>query len=1075
MNIKNKLFQAKKIAILMIAFIFALTLVACKDKTGTPYGSIDDSVYMKVGDYQITNKELYDEFRLSSVNRLISMIEEMAFDDVEIDFDDLTEFEVENFEKEILKSLISESATPSSIASLPDYYIARQIISYVDSFVIVNPDIDKDLVIDFLEEVIDDVIARADAVDFDEDASFVYGFLDKDSYPLYTDIIDTFIKQYKLPVLKKVFAKSILGDLVDDELTGELADEDSDVYIKESDIVSQYKNNVAGKYNVKALIIEFTSVKEHEIARYKHAIKSNSRGEWFKIPNLSDQDVIDQLKLDNYEDTDPLGKAKKIITDSISSGGLGISLSNLEVIDYRSPEFATYYNKYSINSNADVQLDDAADSNEVLNTFLEIYDELNGTDFATSDLTELAKDNPYRDTLEDYFTFEYTDNLLSKNTSLRSYVYGLDTESMYYETLDEPNEDGKTYARPYSRQVQTFNSKPYLVYLLDDDRLDDENILDDNDKDNVVFMDNELAQSKRTEALEILVKNKLSSSYVTKKVNEKLEDLKVDIFDSVLRDFYANQKDYNGSKGFKNNDVLATVDGKEILVDDFFDKVEESLGLSTALDNLLVQKLKDNYGDQITAEDEKEFRKQLEDQYVNPFLANQYAQAGFPSKIGLDKFFLLAFGVQAKDGKSATRVALEKIYIETKIRELFEDDLEAHYKSNTADDNIYLKFAELAKLTRDNEISIQASHLLVYLDLDGDDNPDDPRKIDFAKANLKDIDDLDDLEAVINEFVTEINKRAKLKSTMQKGLEDVVSSYNEATRYTLTVGELPENPTKEEVMDYLNQYNKDDVWVKYKSLGLKLKFESLGEINNQTNFPSDEGGGFDVDFFEYSMALANHVKDELEFMREDDEDANVNEILPLYAPELTDSDIDRANFNMENTRSGFGWHMILVTGYNESVSAKVEAISDSEKEEYTSKIDNPYVDDQKLVGYNNDSDNLTWEQILIYMKESKEETGVVTLSTKTQNAINKYFQPIFNKFNSSYSQLNIAFNYLFDNNINLEGELGVKLDLLLDANLNQFNSYAFFDGYDGLGNSIYDKATSLEYMAIYSTWYDILG
>ena len=48
------------------------------------------------------------------------------------------------------------------------------------------------------------------------------------------------------------------------------------MYILRSDIVSHYKANIAGKYDVKALIIEFTSVKEHEIARFKHAIKSNS-------------------------------------------------------------------------------------------------------------------------------------------------------------------------------------------------------------------------------------------------------------------------------------------------------------------------------------------------------------------------------------------------------------------------------------------------------------------------------------------------------------------------------------------------------------------------------------------------------------------------------------------------------------------------------------------------------------------------------------------------------------------------------------------------------------------------------
>lgn len=1082
MNIKNKIFSVKKLAILLMVLVFAVTLVACNTKTGTPYGSISDSVYLKVGDYEITEKELYEQFRLTASGQLINMIDKLAFEDVEMDVSDLNEFQVELFEKEINKSVFgSESIKPKQIADYPEHHIARQLLTFVDSFVIVNSDVNKAELINYLEDIVADVVARASAVGFDEEAPFVFGYLDKDSYPTYKTIIDSFVEQYKLPVLKKVYAKSILGDLVDGELTGELADEDSDVYIEESDIVSHYKANVAGKYDVKALIIEFTSVKEHEIARFKHAIKSNSRGVWFRIPNLSDQDVIDALKADDYDDNTPLGKAKKIITDDVKDGGLGKSLNNLEVIDYRSSEFETYYNKYSLNSDIDEELDDSMTQNEVLNVFLQIYDELNGTNFATNDLSELASGEDHRNDIEDYFTYKYSDNLFSKNTSLRSYVYGLDNEALYYETLDGPDEDGKTYARPYSRQVQTFNSRLYLVYLLDDNRTDDDNILDDSDEDNVVFEDNELAQAKRTEALEKLVENKLTSSYVSEKVKEKTEDNKVNIYDSIIRTFYENTKgEYNGSKGFLDNDTLASVNDHVITVDDFYKEVEEALGLSTAFDLLLVKKLYDVYGDEITSDDEKDFRKQFESQYVNPFLANQYAQAGFPATIGLDKFLLLAFGAKAKDGKSATKVALDRIYVESKLRELFEEDIETHYAGNTLDNNIYKKYTELANNIRENELSIQASHFLVYLDLDGDDSPDDPNKIDFS--NLKDINNLEELEVIVGEFIEEITKRAKLKSTMKDGLQSVIASYEETTRYTLTVGELPANPTQEEVMDYLNQYNRDDVWVKFRRIGLKVKYEELGEITNQKNFPSEEGG-YDVDFFEYSMALANYIQDELAFMRNEDEggnkDASVNEILPLYAPELTsmneDFDNDRAIYSVENTRSGFGWHLILVTGYNEPASAKVEARNDMERDEYTSDIDNPYNEDEKLVAYN-DNDELTWEQILIYLEESKEETGVVTLTTKAQNAINKYFKPVYDRYNNSYSQLQLAFKFLFGDDISLENEvLNSRLNALLESNTNQLNGYAYFKGYDGTGNTLYDKATSKEYRDVYQSWDDILN
>ena len=57
------------------------------------------------------------------------------------------------------------------------------------------------------------------------------------------------------------------------------------------------------------------------------------------------------------------------------------------------------------------------------------------------------------------FKYEYNSNIFKNNTALRSYVYGLDKESLWLQGQDE---DGNKYSRPYSRQVQTFGSNPYL-------------------------------------------------------------------------------------------------------------------------------------------------------------------------------------------------------------------------------------------------------------------------------------------------------------------------------------------------------------------------------------------------------------------------------------------------------------------------------------------------------------------------------------------------------------------------------------------------------------------------------------
>src|SRR5690606_29379304 len=153
--------------------------------------------------------------------------------------------------------------------------------------------------------------------------------------------------------------------------------------------------------------------------------------------------VIAAIKADDYDANSSLGKAKKIITDSLANGGLGIDLADLDVIDYRTPQFATYYNKYTLQSAVDNNfysriLGDEGNENEVLYYFLKIYDDLNSTKFAPDNIADLA-DAGVRADIEEAFKMAYSNPLFTGNTQLRNYVYGLDKESLYLETKDGPN------------------------------------------------------------------------------------------------------------------------------------------------------------------------------------------------------------------------------------------------------------------------------------------------------------------------------------------------------------------------------------------------------------------------------------------------------------------------------------------------------------------------------------------------------------------------------------------------------------------------------------------------------------
>ncbi|WP_025725090.1 hypothetical protein [Acholeplasma granularum] len=1077
MNILKRFLSAKKIAIFLMVAVTALTLVACGQTTKVPYGSLGNDPYLTVEGYTVTEKQLYDQLRTSSLTRLNQFIDEQVFKDVVLNTSNLSEFEVKAFEQEINTALFSSATiTAKQISEFPESEIAKRILSYADSFVITNPSVSVDDVISYLQTVVADVIARATAEGFDEDLPFVFGYLNQAQHQT---IVNTVIKQYTLPVLKKVYANQELGNEVGENLPGDINDKDSAAYISEAHAVTYFRNNIAGKYDTTALIIKFDSAKEQEIARFKHGIKSNARGEWFKLPNLGDQSVIDILNAgsSHAEWQDYHQAVVDILEDNLK-----LVQGSFEVIDYREAAYATYYNSYVINSTRDagLLLNDFTDNNQLLDTFLAIYDELNGTTLS----------NDTRETLVEKLTLEYTSPLFTATPELRTQVYAMSTEVLY-DNGDGVDKDNNPYAKPYSRQIQSISGNSYLIYVLEDGRAVDENVLNEENKDEIKFEENTEAQAILADIYSKLIEQRLNATYINSKVTEKYENVKIDIYDPIIRELYKNGASYKGSTGFKNDDVLATINGTDLTVDAYFELLESTLGLSTALDLIFMEKLNDSYGNKIE-EKEEEFRKQLETQYVNPFLADQYASAGFPAKIGLENFLLLGFGAWARDGKSATQDAIDKVFVQQELRKLFQEDLRAHFPGDTPLENIYTKFADLANHLRDVEVSIGASHLLFQIDIDRDGKADDPTKLDAAELAL--------YETYVLELTEIVNNRAKLEKTVEAGIQKVVDSYTNSTRYELTILDQPVRPVRADfatvedyelaVDEYLadleayqNGYNKEDEWLKYRKAGIQLIYQDLGNISNQTNFPNAQSR-LDEAFYEYAIKLANHIKDQVidstdGIPSKTEMENRAKAILPLYAPAAITTDNTIIVDGNSAVRSSFGWHLIIAKSYQHQESAMSSTLTNSQKNAYTSTVVNPFNAEEKLIGYNELDHELTWQQILIHIEESKTETGVITLPTNVNSAITKYFTPLMSNtmYNSSYVQLEIAFLYIFEGNVVISDnqDQNTRLQVLRNANFNQFFNYSYFEGYDGTGNTIYDQAHNEFYAESYGNFFSILN
>ena len=79
MNKLKTIFSARKIAIFLMVAVSALILVACGPTNKVPYGSLGDNAYVTIGGNTVTEKQLYDQLRTSSINRLNTYIDEVVF------------------------------------------------------------------------------------------------------------------------------------------------------------------------------------------------------------------------------------------------------------------------------------------------------------------------------------------------------------------------------------------------------------------------------------------------------------------------------------------------------------------------------------------------------------------------------------------------------------------------------------------------------------------------------------------------------------------------------------------------------------------------------------------------------------------------------------------------------------------------------------------------------------------------------------------------------------------------------------------------------------------------------------
>lgn len=975
----NQTKTLRKLAIFVLIFAGLLTLAACKSSDKTPYGSISDDPYLTIGDITVTEKELYDQLRMQGASVLANMVDEKIFAD-----------QVNEVRASIL-------AGDEDLNTYLDETINNAIHKVTDL-----EDLDKlytenqDRFVRNVEQFVDSLYLLDNTIDISAVKASILGLADH--YKGYSNI-PLLLDRYQLRATQKNYAKGLLE--------AEVLDEDDKNYITEANLVNYYTTNLQGRYDVDALVIRFINLNEANAALYQASIKSDSKGQWYKIPDIritsGNPGYVD---LNDVSQTG-YGHIVTILTDLGLLSKLGENRedrSQLSVQDYEN-----YYKRYVITTQRETgRSDDALTAAQVKDEFVKIYNILN-----PANKVEIAVDGSIVAQSGSAYTSTLTyDELTKLNSSLRSHVYTtLTAESQMDDVLD------LTVQKPFSSRVQTFGNFRYLVYKIDDASDTEEGILvESEDDENVkVFADTVAAKAQKDLSFEKLLESKLTDTYVGDTVSKLYEDKELNIYDKVVRAFYEQSYGYEGSDKDKSGDVIASIDGKDITVDEFFERLEASYGINLSLDiasNKLLLK-SDKY--KIDQEDSDSFKTQFED-IISQFSADNFATSGFPASMGREAFLLLAFGAKTN------QEAINQLYVYPELRQQYIDDLEAHY--GTDDYTVYEKLADLAALQYNNYKSITVSHLLVYFDQDGDGSPDNPQEY---------LDELDTAskDQVLNglvELVELVYDRVGNYTGDAAGLTAIATEFNNSGRILRGSVTPPYD------------YQIEQLWAEYRQLGFYLKFENISsQITNTSNFIT---GSSVLDPVFYNRAMELHQQ----LVEIEDDDAKFP-LLDLYGTVITKEALDEV-------KSDFGWHLILATQMGKKTSAVFKA-EDDEDGKYVST-------DKTLNVYNEDSVTLTASQIEFYIKEEKSEEGVV-LPVDVQTAVNSYLTPILTRYKSTNMQRELIFSLVEDAQF-VDQSGTARFNVIREINIRQLNEYMLSD--DG----VYD----LNYFNLYGSWFTVL-
>lgn len=516
---------------------------------------------------------------------------------------------------------------------------------------------------------------------------------------------------------------------------------------------------------------------------------------------------------------------------------------------------------------------------------------------------------------------------------------------------------------------QQFGDYTYNVYLIAE-------------KDTVNY--SEITEDKKNEVRDSIIDDFVTSSFITSKVSELLNDSNITVYDPVFDALLANDCDNHKrlqKSAWKSeyNSLVATINDKNLTVDDFYQTLEKILGVTCSMDYFTNKTLlESSYAEKLTDDDIKTIKKNYQSA-IDSFKKGSYATNGYPTSIGEDNFKFLYYGTTNYD-------EIISFYKAQKIWD---------YAIADYPDNFFDILETFSKQYSEAYFSLSVKHVLVFVDYDMDGTPDDP---DLFKNKLS-VEDQTKLDEAIVKLMNAIVQEANyIAENYDKKLDEALSS------------DIVEN-------FYANKALYSDstkTWADYKEFNLGVKVEDLSEVNN-TNASS-----YVTEFGDGVKALYNELKAESKLK----EDYLVDKIE-----------------NIDNLiKTVYGYHVLCSYGSTDITSAKYTADDDSSKQydEITVKWKD---EDVKLTAYS-DNEYASKNQLQIYAAELNTSDGVTHLPTAVKNYIAKFYSTFKTRYESTTFQ-NILLAEKQLKNINFTDSANTaKFNNFIEIQKRQFDSYS---------------------------------